>query len=367
MTDVKFKYLTRKRDRHGKWRWWVRRGRRWRAIPVEAGGPDQEGFSGAYWAARNDLEGNGPAKVRQAKKAEPGGLRWLVQRYCASGEFLNGLGKTTQTKRRRLLERICDEESGQVGDTQARFFRKRHIKAIRDRHLTTPEGANSLVKALRYLFDWAIADEKLTANPANEVKLLKPGNARGLHRWTESEVQAYEKRHPIGTKAHLALSLFLYTGGRISDVARFGKQMVRDGMLAFVEFKGRERNPKDREIPVLAVLREAIDAAAAAGVTTGNLTFLVTEAGHPFSIKGLGNKMRQWCDEAELPQCSAHGLRKVGATRAADNGATAHQLMAIFGWQTLKEAERYTKESDRKRHVREAMHLIAGKGTTAGS
>jgi len=28
---------------------------------------------------------------------------------------------------------------------------------------------------------------------------------------------------------------------------------------------------------------------------------------------------------------------------AAENGATPHQLMAPFGWRTLKKAERYTK------------------------
>jgi hypothetical protein len=34
----------------------------------------------------------------------------------------------------------------------------------------------------------------------------------------------------------------------------------------------------------------------------------------------------------------AHGLRKTAATRTADNGATAHELMAIFGWIDIKEA-----------------------------
>jgi len=34
--------------------------------------------------------------------------------------------------------------------------------------------------------------------------------------------------------------------------------------------------------------------------------------------------------------------RKAGAARAAENGATAHELMAIFGCLSLKEAERYT-------------------------
>lgn len=52
---------------------------------------------------------------------------------------------------------------------------------------------------------------------------------------------------------------------------------------------------------------------------------------------------------------SAHGLRKAAATRAADNGATAHELMAIFGWVDIKEAEIYTRAADRKRLAAQAM------------
>ena len=85
-----------------------------------------------------------------------------------------------------------------------------------------------------------------------------------------------------------------------------------------------------------------------AGSPTGDLTFLVTEHGQPFTANGFGNKIRQWCDEAGLPHCTAHGLRKAGAVIAAENGATAHQLMSVFGWLTLKEAERYRKDGARK-------------------
>ena len=68
-----------------------------------------------------------------------------------------------------------------------------------------------------------------------------------------------------------------------------------------------------------------------------------------------------WCEEAGLPHCSAHGLRKAAATIAADNGATAHQLMAIFGWSNLKQAETYTKEADRRRLATSGMGLIRRK------
>ena len=68
--------------------------------------------------------------------------------------------------------------------------------------------------------------------------------------------------------------------------------------------------------------------------------------------------MRDWCDQAELPERSAHGVRKAGTTIAAKNGATAHQLMAIFGWDTLKQAEVYTKAANQKRLAESSMHSI---------
>jgi hypothetical protein len=40
---------------------------------------------------------------------------------------------------------------------------------------------------------------------------------------------------------------------------------------------------------------------------------------------------------------TAHGLRKAGATIAAENGATVHQLMAIYDWSTPNQAEVYTR------------------------
>lgn len=53
-----------------------------------------------------------------------------------------------------------------------------------------------------------------------------------------------------------------------------------------------------------------------------------------------------------------HGLRKAGATIAADNGATDSQLMAIFGWTTKKQTTLYTRNADRKRLAGETMHKL---------
>jgi len=166
-------------------------------------------------------------------------------------------------------------------------------------------------------------------------------------------VRQYEERHPQGSKARLALHLGLFTGLRLSDLATLGKQHIRDGWLYVRPGKTGKSSGVVVEIPVLAELQATIEA-----TETGDLTFLITDLGRPFTVNGLGNKMRQWCDQAGLPQCSMHGLRKAGATIAADNGATDSQLMAIFGWTTKKQTTLYTKKADRKRLAGEAIRKL---------
>jgi integrase len=104
-------------------------------------------------------------------------------------------------------------------------------------------------------------------------------------------------------------------------------------------------------------------AATIAASKTGDLTFLVTDRGAPFVKESFGNWFREACRAAGCPG-SAHGLRKAGATRAADNGATVHQLMALFGWKTEKMALVYTRKADRKRLASMAAPLLLSAQTS---
>ena len=114
-------------------------------------------------------------------------------------------------------------------------------------------------------------------------------------------------------------------------------------------------------MPILPELEQILAASP-----VGNLVWLVTAFGKGHTSNGFGTWFRRRCDEAKLPQCSAHGLRKAGAARAAESGATANQLMAIFGWRTLKEAERYTKAAEQMRLAGSAMQLLARRSATVG-
>lgn len=107
--------------------------------------------------------------------------------------------------------------------------------------------------------------------------------------WTPEDLDKFEARHPIGTKARLALAFLVYTGARRSDAVRLGWHMVRDGFLTWVQHKGRNTQPVEVTIEMLPELRSIIEATP----IVGTATFLVTEHGRPFTAEGFGNKMAE--------------------------------------------------------------------------
>lgn len=345
--EVSPKYTVVDVDRHGNVRVYVRRrGRKVRIRDLST----VDAFMAEYRVA---LERGAGAPEKTAPAAQ-GSLRWLVERYYDAPEFRK-LGDSTRTVRRGILDGICMMHGSKpYGRLEPLHVRTR----IRDVKADHPEAANARVKALRQVFKWAVEAGHTDNNPALKVPYLESNNPDGFHTWTIDEVEQFEARHPIGSKAYKALAIGLYTGVRRSDAVQLGKQMERDGWLRFTEVKGRARTPKHRELPILPELREALDAHP-----SGHLTYLVSERGRAFTAASFGNWFRKRCNEAGLPRCSFHGLRKAGATSAAENGATEHQLMAIYGWSSPKQAALYTRQANRKRLTGDAMHLIVSDQT----
>jgi integrase len=82
---------------------------------------------------------------------------------------------------------------------------------------------------------------------------------------------------------------------------------------------------------------------------------VTTRLGGPFQGSAFSRWFREKCDEAGLPHCSAHGLRKAAARRLAEAGCTAHEIGAITGHASLTELVRYTKAADQRRLAEVAM------------
>jgi integrase len=360
MTQINFPYLMPDRDRHGNERLYVRR--RGRKIRIRAK-PGTEAFAQAYADALRILEQGSPAVDHPViKGARAGTLGWLAACYFASVEFRQ-LEAKSQATRRCIIE-DCLREPRKPGsrdlmrDCPISVVSAAHVKMLRDRKAATPAAANNRRKYLSSMFGWAVEHGLLRFNPAREVRKVRHSTA-GFHTWTVDEVRQFEERHPIGTKAMLAFGFLLYLGVRRGDLVTLGRQHAKDGWLRFVPKKTRHKRQQPSEKPILPVLADII-----ARSPTGALTYLETEYGRPFTAAGFGNWFRARCDEAGLPRCSAHGLRKAGATIAAENGATDRQLMALYDWTTAAQANVYTEAANRKRMAGEAARLVARDQTT---
>jgi integrase len=193
----------------------------------------------------------------------------------------------------------------------------------------------------------------VATNPARDLsKLRMPGS--GHHTWTDAEIQQFGAHHPVGGRPRLAMALLRYTGVRRSDVVKIGRQHVNGGWLRIEVTKNASRNPTWIEIPVLPQLQAVLDA-----TPTGNMTYLMTEYGRPFTGPGFTNWFRDRVREAGLTDCPPHGLRKAAAVTMANNGATTQQLMAWFGWLSLAEAERYTRAANKKVLARDAAPFMS--------
>ena len=98
---------------------------------------------------------------------------------------------------------------------------------------------------------------------------------------------------------------------------------------------------------------------------SGNMAFLVTAFGQPFTAAGFGAWFRKRCNEAGLSKdCSFHGLRKAACRRLAEAGCSANEIAAISGHASLREVERYTKAADQERMARNAMARTKGEVRT---
>lgn len=354
------RFVRRDVDRHGNVRLYFQRHRRGPKVRIDA----EEGTPEFYAQYQALLAGE--HKPPASSGIAPGTWRWLCIEYFRWMETARLDPQTRRTRRAILDSTFVEPVHPEATETFAAFplarLTTKALGVLRDRKAQTPHAANNRVKAIRAVFKWAVKQEHVRVNPARELDRIDAAST-GWHSWDVDEVRRFEERHPIGTKARLALALLIYTGVRRSDVVLLGRQHrqmvpnpdngVPEPWLKFVQRKNRRRKPVTIEIPVLPELDRVIEASPA-----GEMTYLVTEYGLPFSAAGFGGKMRQWCNEAGLPECSSHGLRKAGAATAAENGATPHQLMSIFGWLTIAEAERYTRAARRRKMAGEAMGLL---------
>jgi integrase len=335
-----FPFVHSIRDRHGKRRYYFRRsGQKSVTLPGAWGSPE---FQDAY---RKALAGETAPRIEIGEsRSRPGSVAAAVALYLGSMDF-GALADATKRDRRRILDRFREA----YGERSFAGLERKHVEAMLAKML--PRAARSFLSALRAVVAVAMRAGLRDDDPTAGIR-IKIRATSGHRTWTEEDITQFEAAYLIGSRARLAFGLLLYTGQRRGDVIRMGRQHVRGGVLTVRQAK----TGAVVSIPIHSELQAILDASEA-----GQLTFLVTATGKPFTGGSFTNWFGASCRAAGLPLgLSAHGLRKAMCRRLAEAGCSASQIAAISGHATLREVERYCKAADRERLARDAMKAITG-------
>jgi integrase len=306
--------------------------------------PTSNEFRVAYQAA---LSGQiAPARERSVR-ATPGSIGALIASYLRNSNYI-GLRETTKKGYATRIE-VLREQHGHR--SVSGLTRERIEKVILAPYSDRPGARLSVLKMLRILIAHA-----RTLDRGNPCRLDHDASAgierpktKEIRAWSDTECAAFERRWPVGSKQRTAYSLMLYVGTARVDVHRMTWAQF-DNLR--VEYK-RNKTGVGVVMGVHTELQLVLAAADRSHVTIVN-----TEYGRPFTVGGFSQFMRDAIRAAGLPlDCKPHGLRKTLGRRMADAGCTAHEIMAALGHTTLGEAERYTREADRRRDriVRESF------------
>lgn len=340
--------VTPVRDRHGKLRYRFRR-KGWPSAYVK-GKPGSAAFHASY----AEILAGGPREplpVASLAKVEPRSLDDLLARMKQTATWKDKADRTRYVQS-QVYERFMNRR-----DPKGRRFGARPVENVTVGWLdkifggmsATPGAANDLRKKLGVLMDYAVALEWRTSNPVRHTAKFKDGAP--IHTWTEAEIAQYRARHPLGTTARLTLELALNTAGRRCNVARLTRDDIKDGKIT----TDHAKDNNDATVPVLAYTKAALDALPAAPIKF----LIVTAYGKPFSVPGLGNKVRQWCDEAGLPHCSIHGLRKATSRRIAESSGTDAEGQAVTGHKKTDTFVHYREKANRTLLADRAMSNLA--------
>ena len=315
--------------------------------------PGHKDFLDHYHAARAGIALT-PASA-PSEAATPRSLSWLTLAFeeAMADQVEAGLLQQATLKQRANFFTRLRAEYGQ----KHMAMPPDQVVRIRDAMVATPGAADNMVKSIRALYAWAIERRIIDGpNPAAGVgKLLR--KHRGAVAWSIEDLAQFRKRHPLGTTAHLALTLFMFTACRVGDVVRLGRaNEVQRGGITWLEWQPGKSGSAPVSVPILPPLEKALRARPVIGPT-----YLLTGHGKPFaSAASFGNKFRDWTAEAQMTDRSPHGIRKAAGELMASQGASQYHIMAVHGHTQAKTSEVYTRGIERAKLASDAMKAMAG-------
>lgn len=347
-------HLQRETTRHGKIVWVVRIGKgprtRLRAV---FGSPE---FKAEYDAAVAGKPLTGKASPAKAS------LQWLWDSYRETGAWTE-LALSTRRQRENIMLHVLKES----GVKPYAAIGPQNIQDGLDKRSKTPAAARNFLDTMKGMFRWAKKRKHVKADPTADAEIEAPKRkkGKGFPAWTREDVETYRRRWRLGTRQRVWLDVLLYTGPRRGDAVQIGRQHVKqivnpDGSISRIATFKTEKSGElvTVTMPVLDVLWRTLEAGP-----TGDLTWICGARGRPLAKEAFGNGFSEAARQAGIKK-SAHGVRKIAATIAAENGATEKELDALFGWvDGGRTSSIYTREANRAKLAAQAGHKLDETGT----
>jgi integrase len=332
MTKIRLRFIQQYVDRHGKLRYYFRRGNQRGPLPGLLG-------SDEFMRAYGNYLGTEAIPTKTVLTTDRTFGR-LVLNFYASRAFKD-VKASSQKTYRNVLEPLAKVHGHRA---VADLNRKQAEKLLHDIGLKKPAMANLTKSVLKLLFEIAIKEEWREDNPFVGIEPFKSGT---FHTWNEGELRQFEQHWPLGTRERLAYELLLQTGQRVGDVAKMRRQDIVNGELHVIQ----QKTGAELYLPVVPELELALRAYPVKG-----MALIGDRDGKPISVGYLSEFMREAINEAGLPgRCKPHGLRKAAMRRLAELGRSEKQIAAVSGHKSLREVQRYTEAASQRLLAQDAM------------
>lgn len=343
MARLELPYVKAFKDRHGKPRLYFRRkGYTSVSLPGKIGSVE---FMTAYADAAGQRDEMGAGQ----RKTKPKTIRALRVAYYTTAAFKTGLSLRTQHAYRLMIDKAMSKHD----DKSALAIQPKHINAILEELADTPAQASNLRKRLMSMFAVAVSLGWRNDNPVREADRVTY-NVKGFTPWSEEDIDQFRAYWlEVGEQKPIdALTVLLSTGVRRSDAHTLGRQHLRNGMVSVLQDKGGVRLTIPAHPELIAL---------AGRLPTGQMGFILTEYGEPYSEGGFTNWFVAKAKKAGLPNRTPHGLRKAVGRRLAEAGCSEKQIAAVLGHDDPNTAKVYTKSADQIRLATDAMDKIGSK------
>jgi integrase len=312
--------------------------------------------------SRIRLEGFDPMEDKRASKSAMT-VNQLLDEYLKSPKFLEKTDHTQASDKSRL-KRHVRPLLGSVKVEQVTPDKVRRVFAdIRDGKTaavekTGPRGksivrggdgvARMCIRNVRAIFNWAISEGLLTANPAEKINIGTDGQRDTILETPEQYAALFKALDKLQTERRMpdnaadVIRVLAFTGARLGEVAgmRWHHIDLERGTATLPPkaHKTGHRSGKPKQIALPAGARNVI--ANRPQGEPNDYVFPPARGDNPITISS--NLWKLVRKEAGLPDgINNHALRHSLGTLMAMQGAQAAEIMAALGHSQLSTSQRY--------------------------